>query len=94
MDQLNQTESERPIKRRRRRKNTQNLAVELVLEPTVMASQGYHLRPAKGAFKGIEIEYEPPYESASMPVGQRSEHPEYDTGHPLASPLDFDEAAA
>ncbi|MFY9234307.1 MAG: hypothetical protein WAO58_07590 [Fimbriimonadaceae bacterium] len=94
MDQIKDTESERPIKRRRRRKHNQNLAAQIVLEPTVVTTQGYHLRPAKNALKGIEIDYEPPYESASMPVGQRSEHPEYDTGHPLASPLDFDEAAA
>lgn len=82
--------AETPARAKRRRKSAKtSTTAELYELPPVVT--GYHPRPAKEAMKGIGMTYEPPYESAQMPIGQRAEHPEYDTGHPVARPVMPDE---
>jgi hypothetical protein len=94
----NQNETQKTDVIRRSRKVSGRRRLKLIEQEAIPpAPTGYHPRAAKDALKGLEIQYEPPYESASMPIGQRSEHPEYDTGRPLVRPVppeEEEEAAA
>lgn len=91
IDRLDDSATEPTPRRRMRRRKKELLYIDPPVEPVVAPSSRYHARPAKAALKGLEIEYEPPYESAAMPIGQRSEHPEYDIGHALARPIEIEE---
>lgn len=89
IDRINDVSVEVRKRPRMRRRKKQALHVETFAEPVIAPAPGYHPRPAKSALRGLSLEYEPPYESAAMPIGQRSEHPEYDIGHMLERPVDL-----
>lgn len=93
----NNNETQKATKVRRTRRVRQQKPSE-----TLQLEQGgrtqtfgqYHPRPAKGALEAANVPYEPPYESPALQIGQRAEHPEYDTGHPVARPIDVEDEAA
>ena len=79
-----------PKPRRGRTSRSRKKPIQTAIQdPPMPSPHGYHPRPAKSALKAANLPYEPPYESASMPIGQRAEHPEYDTGHPVARPTEI-----
>jgi hypothetical protein len=93
-NEANTTDKVRRTRRSRKKKAADPLVLEQGGVPPVAAYGQYHPRPAKGALEAASLQYEPPYESPAMEIGQRAEHPEYDTGHPVARPLDVEDEAA
>jgi hypothetical protein len=93
----NNNETQKTTKVRRTRRVRQGKGAE-----TLQVEQGgqrqtygqYHPRPARSALEAANLQYEPPYESPALQIGQRAEHPEYDTGHPVARPIDVEDEAA
>jgi hypothetical protein len=90
--EIDPTKPERVRKGRKGRRALESLVEEVPKEPMTGP------RPARSALEAAKsIHYEPPYESPALEVGQRAEHPEYDTGHVVARPADVireeDEAA-